>query len=216
MTNYKLLMTMVAGIFAGVTLSCTADTENSNNPYAKPDDTWISISGRVESVERDSFLLDYGEGVITVEMDDGDRDADAYKLLEGDKVTVNGYIDDDFYELTTIEAGSVYVEKLDTYFYASPADEEDITYNVWYTVPVVPGEVLVEGVVTNVGDEQFTVNNGYKSIKVSVKNMVPDPLDDVGYQKIEKVDIVRVTGDISDDLFESRLINADSVVTLYD
>jgi hypothetical protein len=36
----------------------------------------------------DTFVLDYGDGRITVEMDDGDRDADAYKLISGDRVTV--------------------------------------------------------------------------------------------------------------------------------
>lgn len=79
----------------------------AEDPYAQPDDTWISISGSVEAVSADAFTLNYGEGVITVEMDDGDRDADAYKLIPGDKVTVSGMIDDDFYETTTIEASSV-------------------------------------------------------------------------------------------------------------
>lgn len=216
MTANKLVLTMFAAIFVGMTFSYSAVAKKSDSPYSRADDTWISISGRVESVERDSFVLDYGNGVVTVEMDDGDRDADAYKLLEGDKITVNGYVDDDFYELTKIEASSVYVEKLDTYFYASSADEEEYALNIWYTLPVEPGEVLVEGTVTSVSDEQFTVNNGFKSVKVNVKNMVPDPLDSEGYQQIEKGDIVRVSGDISDDLFESQMIRADSVVTLYE
>lgn len=96
-----------------------------SDPYLKANNTWISISGTVKTVSPDIFLLDYGDGIIKVEMDDGDRDADAYKLIEGDTVTVNGMIDDDFYEATKIEAASVYVEKLGTYFYASSVDEED-------------------------------------------------------------------------------------------
>ncbi|MDX1380313.1 MAG: hypothetical protein R3233_04290, partial [Xanthomonadales bacterium] len=64
------------------------------NPYVKADDTWISISGTVDVVHPNSFVLDYGDGMVKVEMDDGDRDADAYKLLKGDKVTVSGRIDD--------------------------------------------------------------------------------------------------------------------------
>jgi uncharacterized protein YdeI (BOF family) len=105
------------GLSTGALLAFPAMAED---PYAKPDDTWISISGTVDTVRPDSFTLDYGKGVITVEMDDGDRDADAYKLLKGDKATVNGKIDDDLFETRSIEAGSVYVESLDTYFYASP------------------------------------------------------------------------------------------------
>ena len=74
----------------------------NRSPYTQPDDSWISLS-------------------VTVEMDDGDRDADAYKLLPGDKVNVVGKIDDNLFELISIEASSVYVEKLGTTFYASPA-----------------------------------------------------------------------------------------------
>ncbi|HSO22154.1 MAG TPA: hypothetical protein VLT81_04555, partial [Chondromyces sp.] len=90
----------------------------AEDPYVEPDDSWISLSGTVKAVTADAFTLDYGKGMITVEMDDGDRDADGYKLIEGDKVTVNGVIDDGLFETRTIEASSVYVEKLDTYFYA--------------------------------------------------------------------------------------------------
>lgn len=48
----------------------------------------------------------YGDGNITVEMDNDDRDADGYKLMKGDEVRVSGMIDDDFYNLTSIEASS--------------------------------------------------------------------------------------------------------------
>ena len=37
-------------------------------------------------------------------MDDGDRDADAYKLLPGDEVNVIGKVDDDLFQTTTIDA----------------------------------------------------------------------------------------------------------------
>ncbi|MDZ7782331.1 MAG: hypothetical protein U5K56_05075 [Halioglobus sp.] len=74
--------------------------------------------------------LDYGQGNITVEMDDSDRDADGYKLIEGDRITVSGVVDDDFYESTKIEAASVYVEELGTHFYASSIDEEDTILDI--------------------------------------------------------------------------------------
>lgn len=71
------------------------------NPYIQPNNIWINISGTVKNVAADSFPLDYGSDTITVEMDDGDRDADGYKLLYGDKVTVHGKMDNDFFEKTT-------------------------------------------------------------------------------------------------------------------
>lgn len=102
---------MLVGILG---LVSTPPATAAEDPVTRPDDTWINISGTVESVDRDAFILDYGEGLITVEMDDGDRDADGYKLIKGDKVSVSGIIDDDLYETRTIEASSVYVENIGT------------------------------------------------------------------------------------------------------
>lgn len=197
------------GLCTGALFAFSAMAED---PYAKPDDTWISISGTVDTVRPDSFTLDYGKGVITVEMDDGDRDADAYKLVKGDKVTVNGKIDDDLFETRTIEAGSVYVESLDTYFYASAADEEDTFVTV--TAPVVISQTIVQGKVTEVSGDEFVVDAGLRKVRVDVSKMPNDPLDDEGYQKIKVGDRVSVIGKMDGDLFEGRELMAQSVVTL--
>jgi uncharacterized protein YdeI (BOF family) len=205
----KVKRVALIGLCMGALLAFSAMAED---PYAKPDDTWISISGTVDTVRPNSFTLDYGKGVITVEMDDGDRDADAYKLVKGDKVTVNGKIDDDLFETRTIEAGSVYVESLDTYFYASAADEEDTFVTV--TAPVVISQTIVQGKVTEVSGEEFVVDAGVRKVRVDVSEMSNDPLDDEGYRKIKVGDRVSVIGKMDDDLFEGRELMAQSVVTL--
>jgi hypothetical protein len=46
------------------------------------------VSGTVVSAKPDSFRLDYGDGVITVEMDDFDFYAEGYGLLPNDQVIV--------------------------------------------------------------------------------------------------------------------------------
>jgi len=195
-------------------LTCSVAV-GQDNPYAKPDDTWISIDGTVDSVSADSFLLDYGPGIITVEMDDGDRDADGYKLAMGDRVRVSGMIDDDMFEARTIEASSVYVESLGTYFYASAVDEED-TF-VTYTTPVDVSATVLQGTVTDVDDEEFTINTGLRSVRVEVEEMAYNPLDDIGYQQIDLGDRVSVTGDMDTDFWEGQTeLVADSVVTLSD
>lgn len=186
------------------------------DPYMKPDDSWISLSGTVEQVEPDAFLLNYGEGLVTIEMDDGDRDADAYQLVEGDSVTVSGRVDDDLFETTTIEASSVYVENLGTTFFASSVDEEDAYVFVHIPTPIVLSATVVEGTVTEVNDEEFSVDAGLREIRVDVSEMPYDPLDDEGYQKIENGDRVRVTGQMEEQFFEGRELMADSVVTLAD
>lgn len=207
MTPTMMMVASITGVFL-------AGPASAQEPYEKPDDTWISISGVVETVTADSFTLDYGDGTITVEMDDGDRDADGYKLVAGDPVTVNGKIDDDLFEQRTIEASSVYVEDIGTYFYASAVDEEDLFVTV--DVPVVVAATVVQGTVTEVSDEEFVIDTGLRSVRVEVEEMPYNPLDDEGYQKIEVGDRVSVTGQMDDDLFEGRELEADSVVTLSD
>lgn len=199
----------VLALFAGG----AAQAEEQPNPYTKSDGTWISISGVVKNVGPDTFMLDYGTGTILVEMDDGDRDADAYNLIAGDKVTVNGRIDDDFYETTKIEAGSVYVEKINTYFFASARDEEDpFFYDV--TTPVVVSSTIVRGVVTEVDGSEFTIDTGVRSLRVDVGEMAYNPLDDEGYLKVRPGDRVRVVGTMEDGFFDSRELKANSIVKL--
>ena len=186
------------------------------NPYLQPNESWISISGTVDVVHPDSFLLDYGDGMVKVEMDDGDRDADAYKLLPGDKVTVAGRIDDDFFETTKIEAGSVYVENLGTTFFASAVDEEDYEWlDPTATLPLIVSRTVVRGTVSQVSDEEFLLDTGPRLLRVDVSEMAFDPLDDEGYLRIDVGDRVKVIGQISVDLFEGRELEADNVVKIY-
>ena len=182
------------------------------NPYARADDSWISLSGTVDAISRDSFTLDYGERKITVEMDDADRHAETYALRMGDNVTVNGMIDDDFFETSKIEASSIYIEKLGRHFFASALDEEDFA-TVTYLVPIDTG-IAVHGLVTQVNGGEFTIDNGLRSVRVDVGDMAYNPLDDEGYQKIEVGDVVRAEGQVDDDFWESRELMADSVTTL--
>lgn len=212
------MKTLMSTLTLAVTLLLAAPALAANeSPYLKADETWISIDGTVDSVSADSFVLDYGPGVITVEMDDGDRDADGYKLSKNDKVRVSGRIDDDFFEKTTIEASSVYVENLGTYFFASSVDEED-AYPFVYTTPVVVSSTTLQGTVTKIDDhEEFILNTGFRHVRVEVDEMRYNPLDDEGYQKIRVGDRVRVTGEMDVDLFEiegQREFVADSIVTL--
>ncbi|MGX5914592.1 hypothetical protein ACR0ST_07675 [Aliidiomarina sp. Khilg15.8] len=188
----------------------------SANPYLQPDDTWIQISGTVTGVSADRFVLDYGDGTVYVEMDDGDRDADAYKLVEGDKVTVSGLVDDDMFETTTIEAGSVYVENIGTYFYASTLDEDERYYAPVH-VSVDTTNTIVHGTVSSVdpAEEEFELNTGLRMITVEVDEMDYNPLDDEGYQQITAGDIVTVSGLPDYDLFEGRVFEAKQVTTVF-
>lgn len=187
---------------------------DAQDPYLQPDDTWISLSGTVQAVTPHTFTLDYGDGLIVVEMDDWDMDADAFKVMKGDKVSVFGAIDDDFFETTTIEASSVFVENLGTYFFASSADEEDTFLTL--TTPVVEAATVFQGTVTSVSLGEFTIDTGITDLTVEVDEMEYNPLDDEGFQKIEVGDYVSVAGEFNNDIFEGREFDATSITTIID
>ena len=213
MRNAKLLASIGAVFFSASTFA------QAQSPYLQPDDTWISLSGTVESVQHDSFLLDYGRGSVTVEMDDGDRDADAYKLLEGDNVVVSGLIDDDFFEMTTIEASSVYVESINTHFYASAVDEEStaiVDPIVSVVGPVTAGNAVLQGTITAVEplEEEIIVNTGDRLMIVEVDDLSYDPLDNEGYLQLDVGDEISVNGTMTDAMFEDHLFEAEYIVTL--
>lgn len=66
---------------------------------------------------------------------------EGYRLLDGGEVTVYGRVDDDMFESKSIEAGSVYVKDLNTYFHANSTDEEDAMYAGLLTTDWDPDQV---------------------------------------------------------------------------
>ncbi len=215
--NRKRCTAVLAAVsMAWLASSSIAQQPESPDPYARPDQSWISISGTAVHPVLDGFTLDYGEGTVFVEMDDWDWYNDSSSVLDGDKVTVYGEIDDDFFEATTIEAGSVYVENLGTYFYANSDDEESAyTSTAWIsTAPIVVGETTARGIVTDVTGREFTIDTGLRQITVDTIGMAYNPMDDQGYQQIDEGDYVSVTGEMDYDFWENRELAADIIINL--
>lgn len=195
----------------------TAALAAEKAPYLKPDGSWITLSGTVTSTADETFKLDYGGGLVTVEMDDWDWYDEDSGILSGDKVTVYGEVDDDTFENTKIEASSVYVENLGTYFFASATDEENFTdLDVAPTVPIDVGDLTITGTVQSVNGREFTIDSALQQMKVDTTLMPYNPMDNEGYQQIDKGDLVTVTGNTEYDTFEKQELMAESVVTLDD
>lgn len=186
----------------------------AKNPYARPDGSWISLNGTVVESDADGFVLDYGEGIVSVEMDDWDWYGDAYPILGGDKVKVNGRVDDDLYVTTSIEANSVYVKDLNTYFYANDADEEALLTPHMTTV-YIDNDLRLTGTVTKVNGREFTIDTGRREVTVDTAQMLYNPMDDKGFQKISQGEFVSVTGDFDTGIFESNELVAESITTLH-
>lgn len=137
--------------------------------------------------------------------------------MDGDRVTVYGKVDQNLFANTTIEAGSVYVEDLNTFFYASPADEEE--YGAWVvTTDVVPGDLTYIGTVESVSPmtNTFTIDTGATELSVDTTALPYDPLDDEGFQQIDVGDRVSIDAVIDADFIGDQDLLAESVVTLSD
>jgi uncharacterized protein YdeI (BOF family) len=207
----RLAVALASGLTAGAAVAAQDDV----NPRMQPDGSWVSIGGTVTSAGTDAFMLDYGDGMITVEMDDWDAWGDAWPISAGDQVTVYGAVDDEIYEAATIEASSVYVENLNTYFYASAADEE--AFDAFYLMsPVEVGPMTLVGTVEKVMPAQgaFVVDSDLREMTVDVDPLLYDPLDDQGFQQIEVGDRVSVTGVVDYEVLDGHELEATQVVTL--
>ncbi|HET8904353.1 MAG TPA: DUF5666 domain-containing protein [Saccharospirillum sp.] len=184
---------------------------NAENPYSKSDSTWINIEGQVHEVNSNAFTLDYGQGLIVVEMDDSDRDSEDYLLKKGDEVNVSGIIDDGFYNAARIEASSVFLERTGSYFFASGVDEDDAIVS---TDQYFESDTVVQGTVTSVSDTEFTLDTDNRTLTVEVDEMVYDPLDDEGDLQLEVGDRVTVTGNMDAEFINDQLFRAESVTTM--
>ena len=195
-------------------LSKPVNTSERENPHLQADDNWISISGTVESVSANWFLLSYGRDSIAVEMDGSDFDPDSSILMKDDEITLSGIVDDDIFNESSIQAASVYVEKLDTSFYAKYASTNDFSYSVWSISQVEAGEVNIQGSVTAVNDGSLHLNTGSKSLIIDIEEKLSHALLNNHFKSIKEGDMVRVRAAINEDLFDRKEIIAASAMVL--
>lgn len=182
------------------------------------DEEWISLTGTVDTVGVTSFVLDYGDNDITVELDRFDWDI-AKSGLAGQQVTVTGRMDRNLYDQRSIEAGLVYVPAQAEYIYANPADEEgDPTEALSFAPGLFAGAregdwLSFSGRVTAIEGDEIMVDTGVATLRVDTSILpgaLASPSVDIG-------DRVLVTGIMdAPDLFDKREVEANSVTKLTD
>lgn len=183
------------------------------------EDEWISLGGTVEAVRSTSFLLDYGENDITVELDQFDWSIDR-TVLEGQYVSVTGRMDRNFGDNRSIEAATVYVPALNQYLYADPEDEEGDPSVIRsflpgaFPVTASDGEFLaVSGQVTGVGPAEIIIDTGNSPLRVDTR-LIPGALDK---PPVEVGDHVVVTGRMgAARLLDRREVEANTITRLTD
>lgn len=218
MMNPKMLLFV---IFLIVSSTLMIAAEDDPNPYLKADDTWISFSGTVVETRPDNFVVDFGEGIVTVDMLGWNWYDEGKEFLEGDKVTVYGIVDDDMFETTTIEATSVYVENRGTYYYANYVEgeimDEDYDFDFWVEYgPVDIAKTVVRGTVTSIDGRDFTIDTGVRKVTIDTSAMEYNPLDDMGFQQVDVGDYVSASGMMDQDFWDNAELNADTVITMED
>jgi uncharacterized protein YdeI (BOF family) len=183
----------------------------------KRDGNWITLEGLVTVANANSFQLDYGDGRITVEMDDWDRWSEGLGLKAGDIVTVTGRVDRDLFETASIEAEAVFVKGLNTYFYANPADEEDTSIRGAFGTPRYNESTLRGEIVSkDAAADSFLLDTGLTTLTVDTSGLGYNPLDNLGSPQLEVGDDVYVIGSFDDGFFTRRALIASRLIKLED
>jgi len=192
-----------------------AASEPAPEPVEGPENSWVDLTGTVTSTTDTAFNLDYGSGIVTVEMDHWVNYGEAFPIGDGDQVTVYGEVDNEIYENAELEAASVYVDDLNSYFYASAAAKEELGH--WAAdAEAEAGDLTYIGEVetVNPATDTFTLETGLAEVTVDTSGMRYDPLDDEGFQKIEVGDRVSVKGVADAGFFDANELSAENVETL--
>lgn len=221
MTHNRSLSSWLLGVGALGLVALSSAPAMSANPYKLKyqDQDWITVTGDVKTVSDEAFTLDFGDGMITVEMDDWDWFDEADLLKTDEKVTVYGRIDNGWYEAKKIEAGSVYAHDRATYYYANDADEEGdysyYSYYITYPTTVPDGTWMsVSGEVTDINRRELTLDTGAYKVSVDTIGMAYNPLDDKGYQQIDKGDRIYVSGEVDLNVFDENELSASAITVL--
>lgn len=177
-------------------------------------DSWMSLHGTVTSTQSNSFRIDHGGDTMKVVLEDWEQNADALPVWQGDEVTVYGDVTEALFQDSTLEANGIYVADLNTVFYAND-HRGDSVFRPYSTAPDI-GQVAYKGYVQSVqpGKDRLTIDSGAKELTVYTGDMSHDPLDDEGFQQIEKMDHVMVEGVTDGDFVTKGALTADAIVTL--
>lgn len=203
-------MTKLSTLTALASASCLALTSaHAQNPYSTGEGDYITLSGTVNDVGDDHFTIDYGANVIEVEFEDaGLFEEPAEALYPGDKVTVDGEVEDEFFEGRIISANTVYVrgdstvyggdDKMSSIFFVDPYPTQEMTGTY----------VSLDGEVESIRNREFQLDVAGTTVSVDTAEMDQNPLDDEGRQQVMRGDRVTVVGTLDDNLFDEPELSA--------
>ncbi len=192
----------------------TTDRENTmqqQDPRSQDDGSWIAIKGTVKSVGHDDFLLDHGNGTITVKLQPEEAQEKEHEFIKDESVTVFGVVDENFFKSTTILARAVYVESLSTYVYRTDGVDEFITM----ATPVIPSGTVVHGTIKKVEADKIMIDEGDRMITVDTSLLTKDedPATLESTAGLSEGDEVVAVGVMDKDFWTGRTFRATSLLS---
>ena len=206
----------IAALSATMLFGTSALAEDGTMKQRKmlKDDTHVTLSGTVGKImDGDEFELRHKNGSIKV--DTNDRwpnlfSQDASEILKtGDKVRVSGVVDDNLFTKKEIDATRIAHDGMQYYrVYWLDDDARDYDYVYWYDRNRDGEDIVISGTISRVTDDQeFMLNYTGGTIQVDA--------DDISEAKTDWLavgDQITVFGEIDDDWFEKREIDAERIV----
>jgi hypothetical protein len=189
-----------------------------------PANSWISVTGEVVSTDEGQFRVDYGQDIVTIEsagFGAADGSSEAQPVRVGDDVTVNGWVDDSFYDDKTIRAASIFNESADEVEYGVSDPDGPLGLDFGFASAALnmqeDADASFSGYVTDIDGREFTlVTGGGRELRVHTGGMPRNPLDNVGTQRIDDGDRVAVSGELDPEVFDQAEFVAQDVTKLLD
>ncbi len=166
--------------------------------------SWVTVSGRVVSVQDHCIAVDHGDGTITIRLTDWSSSAKgALGIQNGDEALATGHLDGSFFRGHGVRADSLYVKRLKTRFHQNGLRDVGVT-------PPVPigarPRFVLDGVIEQTEGRWFTLKTDIGAFSVDTTAMAYDPLDEQGHQQLDEGDVVRVSGPLDHEIRRRTLV----------
>ncbi len=192
-------------------------TGRTADSYVEGKYGYVTLSGTVSKIlDNDRFMLDYGNGVTQIDCDDALHDLlkrSPRKIKTGDKVTVSGKIDNNWFTKREILVSTIiHITDDYTLLYKRPeaaAGEKVPAVIIGVAKPslFLDGQVALTGIVSGVANEEsFTLRYENGTIQVNASGIkIPDN------NRIARGNVVTVYGKIDNSFFKDRTITAETI-----
>ncbi len=211
-TTKKLMKTAaIVSIAAATAAAPLSAKEKLSN---MEDGNWVTISGTVEEVGDDYLNLNYGDKTVRVDMSDRDWFEDSKSLLKGEQISIVGKVDENLFSKNSIEAESVYVKGMNSYFFTAKSANTTPMAVVFQFEEVEQNPVNLTGTVESIDGEEFVLDTGVITMTVDTDELGYDPFDDEGFQKVTVGDRVQVAGELDFGVLEDTEVKVKRLTTL--